>query len=231
MTSSASFASNFSGSFRLAWILVISMLLHVIVLSQVNWNRAHTPSSPYRFTVNLVSSSTSHLKKIIQDKVRPKESAVKPKLTKPVVESAATPTPQTIAPTHTGDTSRNDIQLDMNQLFNQAREYASTELPSTPAAFRAQGVYYGNYTGVDNGTFYVYLDNAGHATGSGESSTFGVNFMISGTASKEGLIQMSGGGIAGGARFEGKLNKETGEISGTWNAGSLGSGFFSGKHE
>ena len=119
----------------------------------------------------------------------------------------------------------------MNRLLNQARDYANKELRTSAPAFTLNGDYYGTYSGSDNGTFYVHLDNAGHASGSGQSGSFGISFIITGEATSDGLIQMSGSGIAGNARFKGQLDIKTGKLSGTWLAAGIGSGSFAGQHE
>ncbi len=130
-----------------------------------------------------------------------------------------------------GVTSEKVAHLDVGQLLNQARENAIQEQRSAKPDFPLSGDYYGTYTGGDAGTFYVHLDNAGHALGVGESSRYGVVFNITGDATADGIIQMSSTGIAGVASFRGKLDLKTRMISGSWVAGSIGSGTFSGQHE
>ena len=130
-----------------------------------------------------------------------------------------------------GETNGTAGHLDLNQLLDQAKLYATKEYRTSIPAFTLNGDYYGTYTGSDNGTFFVHMDSAGHASGSGQSSMHNVNFIITGDVTKDGFIQMSGTGIAGNARFEGHLKISTGTIAGSWLAAGIGSGTFSGQHE
>ncbi|MDD2686713.1 MAG: hypothetical protein PHY62_11175 [Gallionella sp.] len=129
------------------------------------------------------------------------------------------------------ETSIPTTQLDMNRLLEQVRNDARQNLRNTEALPELAGDYYGTYSGSDSGTFYVHLDKAGHASGSGQSNSYGISFAITGEAAGDGRIQMSGSGIAGQAKFNGKLDMHSGKISGSWLAASVGSGTFSGQHE
>ncbi len=122
-------------------------------------------------------------------------------------------------------------QLDMNRLLEQVRNDARQNLRHTEALPELAGDYYGTYSGSDSGTFYVHLDKAGHASGSGLSNSYGISFAITGEAAGDGRIQMSGSGIAGQAKFNGKLDMQSGKISGSWLAANVGNGTFSGQHE
>lgn len=155
----------------------------------------------------------------------------KEQVAKKIGTAKVSPSSRVLSTLNTAGAKESDGRLDMNHLLNQARDYAKKELRAGKPDFSLDGDYYGTYAGSDSGTFYVHLDNAGHASGSGQSNTFGISFSISGQATKDGLIQMSGTGIAGNARFKGQLDIKTGQISGSWLAASIGSGTFSGHHE
>lgn len=129
------------------------------------------------------------------------------------------------------ETSIPAAQLDMNQLLEQVRNDARQNIRNTEAVPELAGDYYGTYAGSDSGTFYVYLDKAGHASGSGLSNSYGISFAITGEAAGDGRIQMFGSGIAGQAKFNGRLDMKSGKISGNWLAANVGSGTFSGQHE
>ena len=122
-------------------------------------------------------------------------------------------------------------QFDKTQIASQIKNIYLEDSQTAESSINFSGDYYGTYSGDDMGTFFVHVDNAGIALGSGQSTKFGVNFSIKGAATSDGFIKMSGSGLAGKARFEGKLNKNNGTVVGTWSAGVVGRGTFSGKHE
>ncbi|MCK9200986.1 MAG: hypothetical protein M0P59_07420 [Gallionella sp.] len=227
--------SNFApvGKRHLAWPLALSLILHAIVLSQMNWGRMTAPASDrHPLTVTLEPFP------LAREETRSRDNAPHP--TRTNIEDAVDikSKPEKISsPAHgietpaAENTSAPAAHLDMNRLLNQARDYANKELRTSAPAFTLNGDYYGTYSGSDNGTFYVHLDNAGHASGSGQSGSFGISFIITGEATSDGLIQMSGSGIAGNARFKGQLDIKTGKLSGTWLAAGIGSGSFAGQHE
>lgn len=218
---------------RLAWPLAISVLLHTVVLAQLDWNRLPVPTSNrHALTVSLEPAPSIRQEKIAQG------SNPHPARTNLTEQSEKKSNPEKITlPTNGIETATAEntnapaARLDMNRLLNQASDYAQKELRSSTPAFSLDGDYYGTYDGSDSGTFFVHLDNAGHASGSGQSSTFGIGFSIAGNATKDGIIQMSGTGVAGNARFKGRLDIKTGQVSGSWSAASIGSGTFSGHHE
>ncbi|HEX5336856.1 MAG TPA: hypothetical protein VFW53_00285, partial [Gallionella sp.] len=216
---------------RLAWPLAISVLLHAAVLSQLNWNKLPAPTSKrHALTVSLEPAPSIRQEKISQDS--------NPHPARTNIAEQGESNPKKISHPTKGietSTAKNTngaaAPLDMNRLLNQASDYAKKELRTSEPAFALDGDYYGTYDGSDSGTFFVHLDNAGHASGTGQSSTFGISFSIAGDATKDGFIQMSGTGIAGIARFRGRLDIKTGKVSGSWFADRIGSGTFSGHHE
>lgn len=138
---------------------------------------------------------------------------------------------QPIENSNLADATEASSHLDMSHLHAQAREYANKELSSLESTSLLHGDYYGTYTGSDNGTFFFHLDSVGHASGTGQSDRLGISFMITGSATSNGILQMTGDGKAGDARFTGQLNIKTGNVSGSWFVESIGSGLFSGQHE
>ena len=213
---------------RLTWALAISLMLHVIVLFLVHLNNPHKPTRTHSsLTVNLIPFPASQPKNSNQEKNLPLPIAER----KQIRNSEASPLPKLIEITNSGDTFETSRHLDMEQLRSQAREYANKELATVKSDVTMEGDYYGTYTGSDSGTFFVHLNSAGHASGSGQSNMHNINFIITGDVTKDGFVQMSGSGIAGDARFEGQLKISTGKISGSWLASGIGSGSFSGQHE
>jgi hypothetical protein len=229
----SNFAQTLVGKRHLAWPLAVSLIVHAIVLSQINWEKMTALASDrHPLTVTL---EPVHL---AREETRSQDNAPHPTRTNITETTDKKTNPEKISPlAHgietpaAGNTSAPAAHLDMNHLLNQARDYAKNEPRTSAPAFTLNGDYYGTYSGSDNGTFYVHLDNAGHASGSGQSGSFGISFIITGEATRDGLIQMSGSGIAGNARFKGQLDIKTGKLSGTWLAASIGSGSFAGQHE
>lgn len=210
----------------LAWAIAFSCLLHTTLLLLVKWPAAFTPPNPQqRLTVSLAPRHsippkvTQALSKQVENKVLHKDKHL-----------AETIFSSEISIRNTVAIPQANQSLDMGQLLSQARDYAKLFQNATPE-LEVFGDYYGTYNGSDNGTFYVHLDQSLHATGSGQSNQYGVNFVIAGSASNDGIIQMTGTGIAGEAKFTGRINLQTRQVSGEWQLTGLGRGLFFGKHE
>ena len=221
---------------RLAWPLIISLILHIALLSQGNWKGLPISTSyQHRLTVSIAPYYSAHTGKTLQINQshhdRADATISKKQAGEKGNEEMITSTSAKIDISNAGETNGTAGHLDLNQLLDQAKVYATKEYHTSIPEFTLDGDYYGTYTGSDNGTFFIHLDNAGHASGSGQSSMRNINFLITGDVTKDGFIQMSGKGIAGKARFEGQLKISTGTISGSWLAPGGGSGAFSGQHE
>lgn len=217
---------------RLAWPLAISLLLHAAVISLLDWNRLPAPTSNrHTLTVNLEPSPSIRRAISPDNNPPPARTIIEEPSEKETRQEKTLPPAKGVEIPATENKSAPAAHLDMNNLLKQASAYAKTELRTAPPAFTLSGDYYGTYSGSDSGTFYVHLDNAGHASGTGQSSSYGISFVITGDATRDGLIQMSGSGIAGNARFRGQLDIKTGKLSGTWLAAGIGSGSFAGQHE
>lgn len=206
------FSGGYTASQRLTWTLVVSLLLHIGLFSQLNWKAFHTnESNP--LIVRLIqlppTEKKSHLIKAMSPHHVGKGNKVQQRSKKHEPHSS----------------------LDMESLLAQASTYAKQEYRISAQTPFPHSDYYGSYTGSDEGTFFFHLDRSGHASGTGQSERFGVNFLITGNTTREGIIQMTGDGIAGNANFSGKLQLKTGQVSGTWVLANFGNGRFRGKRE
>ncbi|MBC3919339.1 hypothetical protein H8L32_17750 [Undibacterium sp. CY18W] len=126
----------------------------------------------------------------------------------------------------------NKATINLSQLRSQgallARELAQTDT-SESGHIGILGDYYGSYNGADTGTFYIHVDHIGNIFGSADSSTAHSSFTITGKVSSDGVVQMTGKGLAGSASFDGKINLKTGGVSGYWNLTGFGKGQFAGQ--
>ena len=224
-------ANNCSPIQRLAWPLAISLIVHACVLSQLDWKVSHTPGSDqHPLTVNFAPLPSVRRDKMDQEKILSPAHAVhnrfsgnkrnsKNEISKPAEMSTMVVAVETANP------------LNTEELLKQAEEQAKKEYRTSAPVLFPHGDYYGSYTGSDEGTFFFHLDNSGHASGSGQSGKFGVNFFIHGSTTTDGVIQMTGSGMAGDARFTGQLEIRTGKVSGSWMLAGFGGGSFSGQRE
>lgn len=130
-----------------------------------------------------------------------------------------------------------DYHLDMNQIRGLVNEYARQEFATVKPTAPVHGDYFGTYSGDDSGIFFFNLDRTGHATGTGQSDTRGIAFLIEGRVLPDGVIQMVGIRKDGDSKFtgtlSGRLDMRTGKIAGTWSvSGRLNlKGTFSGQRE
>lgn len=214
------------------WAFIFSVALHAALLSQINLKNEYPPSSKQpTLTVNLAPFPAETHNTSLPS--RPRSSPPNTSH-EDAEEPHSGDIPRPTAPSATSNMAKTieaSPLLDIEQLRNQARADASREHSTSEPVISISGDYYGSYAGSDSGTFYFHLDRNGIASGNGQSNTFGVSFIITGNATSNGVIQMSGSGRAGNARFEGKLNIKTGMLSGTWSLIGIGSGAFSGRHE
>lgn len=203
---------------RFAYPAALSLILHAALLTQLNLKNAPPlVRDQQRLTVRFGASPS-----LPQEKINLAHNAHK---------NDAHDMPQTTGPSSSANTTESSAPFDMSQLRAQAREYADKESGSIATASLLHGDYYGTYSGSDNGTFFFHLDSSGHASGSGQSDLFGIGFIITGSVTSNGMLQMTGDGKAGDARFSGQLNIKTGKVSGTWTVAGFGSGLFAGQHE
>ncbi|MFZ6722400.1 hypothetical protein [Undibacterium sp. Ji49W] len=126
----------------------------------------------------------------------------------------------------------NKTTINLAQLRSQVASLAR-ELSQSDATESGNtgilGNYYGSYNGADTGTFYIHVDHIGNIFGSADSSTAHSSFTITGKVSTNGVVQMTGKGLAGSASFDGKINLKTGGVSGHWNLTGFGKGQFAGQ--
>jgi hypothetical protein len=122
--------------------------------------------------------------------------------------------------------------IDLGQLRSQAtllaRESAQRDASESGNTV-IFGDYYGSYNGADTGTFYIHVDRIGNIFGSADSGTAHSSFTITGKVSTDGVVQMTGKGLAGSANFDGKINLKTGAVAGHWNLTGFGRGQFAGQ--
>ncbi|MFZ6657097.1 hypothetical protein [Undibacterium sp. TJN19] len=122
--------------------------------------------------------------------------------------------------------------INLNQLRSQATLLAkeSAQNEASEAGYTGiLGDYYGSYNGADTGTFYIHVDHTGNIFGSADSGTAHSSFTITGKVSTNGVVQMTGKGLAGSASFDGNINLKTGGVAGHWNLTGFGRGQFAGQ--
>jgi hypothetical protein len=206
---------------RLALPFLMSAILHLLVLSQLNWNGVHARiEEPHRLTVSLVPAL-------------PTESSVRHIHEEHRHERLPLSTPHESIDAL--DANASDYRLDMNRIHDQVREYARQEFATSRPVASIEGDYFGTYTGDDSGIFFFHLDRNGHASGNGQSDTRGIAFMIEGDVLPNGTIRMVGGRHSGDSKFKGQLSgmldMRTGKISGLWSVPGVLKGSFTGQHE
>ena len=94
------------------------------------------------------------------------------------------------------------------------------------------GNFGGNFGGSDQGTFTVSVIGNGQVTGSGYSQQTG-QFGVNGRVDASGNVNLAAHGTAGAALFTGRIDGQTGVVSGTWRyTGRIqGGGTFSGQRQ
>jgi curli biogenesis system outer membrane secretion channel CsgG len=95
------------------------------------------------------------------------------------------------------------------------------------------GMYSGKFTGDDNGSLNVMINDNGNVTGMGLSKKYNTSFNISGSISSSGDFVLAGSGQAGAAKFIGSINPQSGAVMGVWQWGgkSTAQGTFSGQRQ
>jgi len=90
-----------------------------------------------------------------------------------------------------------------------------TPTPTPVAAYA--GHYTGTYGGKETGTFDVTISTSGVVTGSGHSTTYSLDFSVSGAVVAGGALSLDAtAGSAGSSAFSGTINSTTGALVGTW---------------
>ena len=205
------------------WVLpfLISAILHLLVLSQFDWNGVHARiAEPHRLTVSLVP--------VFPPVDRAQNAQADHERERPLLSKAR----ESI---DAFEANTSGFSLDMNRIHDQVREYARQELATSRPVASIEGDYFGTYSGDDSGIFFFHLDNNGHASGNGQSDTRGIAFMIEGDVLPNGIIRMIGARHSGDSKFKGqlsgKLDTKTGKISGEWSVPGVLKGRFAGQHE
>jgi len=200
---------------RLALPFLISAILHLVVLSQINWGGLHASlREQHRLNVSLIPAVLPDERTSLGDSGRSHGAHSSAK----TVETAL-------------DANVSDYSLDMRQIRSQARDYAKQEFATSDRSLPLSGDYYGTYTGDDSGVFFFHLDANGQVSGSGESTAIGIVFMISGNILPNGVIHMVGKKKDARASLSGQLDAKTGKISGSWFVSGLAEGEFTGQRE
>lgn len=238
-------------------ILAMHILL-LLVLSQHNTRQTDNTAqvTDVTFLTSVAKQSSPLIPKPEQEKPAQQEPPLtsQKKTPLPAKKSAATspaavdklPVPQATEKSRTDITAgieagveagveanasaKNSINL--AQLRSQATLLARESAQSGASESGNQsilGEYYGSYQGADTGTFYIHVDHKGNILGSADSRTARSSFTITGKVSTDGVVQMTGKGLAGSASFDGKINLATGAVSGHWNLTGFGKGQFSGQ--
>ncbi len=207
---------------RLALPFLISVIVHLVVLSQINWDSLHAKlNEQHRLTVSLMPASlpderTSHVDS--DRRHDPSSSAKTAEVTKVL------------------DANESAYSLDMNQIRNQVRDYAKQEFGPSDQGLPLYGDYYGTYAGDDSGVFSFHMDASGHVSGTGESRALGIVFTITGNITPNGVMRMSAAIDEVKAGMAGQMDAKTGKFSGSWSVPGLpqdfsAAGSFSGQHE
>lgn len=118
-----------------------------------------------------------------------------------------------------------------------AQQYAAPATAPAPtrspgaASSGVVGMYTVKFAGDDEGTVNVMVNKNGNVTGMGKSTKFNFNFNVSGSVSPDGEMHLAGSGKAGGAKFIGNIDLQTGGVVGMWQSegNQAGQGTFSGQ--
>ncbi len=93
------------------------------------------------------------------------------------------------------------------------------------------GAFSGQYNGQEQGVFSVMIGQDGRISGVAQSSGGG-SYTVTGTASANGSVVMTGSGQSGTAMFSGVIDTRTGALVGTWRGGNnRGNGNFNGHRQ
>lgn len=221
---------------QLALPLLVSLLLHLVILSQIDFNHMHSPKTGLSpLTVRLSPPKQTAIPKA--SPVHRSAQHAEPQAASTFSALPSAPLPEPLAETTNIESNAYDTHLDMNRIYAQARTYTRQALATARPEAPVYGDYFGTYGGGDSGTFYVHLDADGRASGSGRSDTRGIAFHIQGKVLPSGEIQMAGVTNVGATTFTGyltgSLDKRTRTLHGTWSvrAGLVLNGSFSGQRE
>jgi hypothetical protein len=95
------------------------------------------------------------------------------------------------------------------------------------------GAFTGQYSGGEQGTFFIAVSANGQLVGVGQSPSAG-NLTVTGSVSATGVITMGAANQAGqlSAQFNGFINPNTGELIGTWRTmDNAAQGTFTGRRQ
>ncbi|MES2036380.1 MAG: hypothetical protein V4495_00960 [Pseudomonadota bacterium] len=233
---------------RPLFVILVMHVLFFLALSQSNVPQTDKsmPGNAVAFLTQVPTPSypliqkTEH-EKAVRQKSPPttkKESVHPPKTAMNLTSVEKLPAPPATVKSITDMTAGveadapNRTAINLAQLRSQAtllvRESAQSEA-SESGNTAILGDYYGSYNGADTGTFYIHVDHTDNIFGSADSRTAHSSLTITGKVSTDGVVQMTGKGLAGSASFDGKINLKTGAVSGHWNLTGFGKGQFAGQ--
>jgi hypothetical protein len=123
-------------------------------------------------------------------------------------------------------------------LANTNTNIARAAPPAAPAAgvnlpAGLAGAFTGQYSGGEQGTFFIAVSSSGQLVGVGQSPSAG-NLTVTGSVTPTGVINMGAANQAGqlAAQFNGFINPNTGELIGTWRTtDNAAQGTFTGKRQ
>jgi hypothetical protein len=126
---------------RLAWSLIISLLLHVVVLSQINWKRLPVSIvDQQRLAVSFAPNYSEHPANTLRKTKSPQAHADSDQFKKQAGEKGnveiITSTSEKIDISNAGETNESTGHLDLTQLLNQAKEYAMTFMYTLDIVFQ-----------------------------------------------------------------------------------------------
>ncbi|PXX42567.1 hypothetical protein [Undibacterium pigrum] len=246
-----------SGTAIRIWPLIAILAMHILLLLALSQhNTRQTDNAAKGTDLTFLTSVAKQTYPLIPKTEQEKPALQKLPLTPPKetplpAKKSATTSPASadkLPASQAAEKSRTDIttsieagveadasaksSISLAQLRSQATVLARESAQSGASESGNQGIlgdYYGSYQGADTGTFYIHVNHQGNILGNADSRTAHSSFTITGKVSTDGVVQMTGKGLAGSASFDGKINLATGAVSGHWNLTGFGKGQFSGQ--
>lgn len=93
------------------------------------------------------------------------------------------------------------------------------------------GTFYGKYSGDDHGIFKAEITSDGQINLTGKSEVLNQYFTGKGEVDENGKVTVTLGSVSSGASFVGRINPNTGDLSGTWQNTSLIGNFYGSNNE
>ena len=124
----------------------------------------------------------------------------------------------------------NSIQATNSTRPAVAPAIVASSTPSNVIPAALVGVYTAQFDGDDQGKVNVMVSSSGKVTGMGNSTKFKTNFSVTGNITANGELNLVSTGKAGGARYMGTIDPQSGSLVGMWQIddGSNKQGNFTG---